>query len=282
MPQQRLQERVQAWPAPRREHAGYFTVPGAHLYTVLHQVQDPVARILLVGPFAAERQFAYQSWARWARFLAARQIEVLRYDYRGVGESTGTFEEMDFKTWSSDTESLVNWFESRSPSVPLVLHGLEIGAILAARCFEKGAAQALLLWAPALTANQALRSTLRRWAGVEQFYESPKNRKSASEYIRELEQGSAIDVYGYKWTEQLWRDSVCFDLPAEMRNPEHSGRADGRPVRVISFGKTADSLTMPYKRYEEEQDLEWLYASTFAWLAKAVPILPGESNAGKA
>ena len=32
-----------------QEHAGYLAVPGAHVYTVLHQVQDPVARVLLAG-----------------------------------------------------------------------------------------------------------------------------------------------------------------------------------------------------------------------------------------
>jgi hypothetical protein len=42
------------------ERAAYFAVPGAHLYTVLHQVPDPVARILHVGPVAAESHFSYQ------------------------------------------------------------------------------------------------------------------------------------------------------------------------------------------------------------------------------
>ena len=55
------------------EHAGYFEVPGAHLYTVLHEVKDPVARVLLVGPFASERHISYLPWVRWARYLAARQ-----------------------------------------------------------------------------------------------------------------------------------------------------------------------------------------------------------------
>lgn len=88
------------------EQAGYFTVPGAHLYTVVHQVTDPVARVLLVGPFASERHVSYHPWVRWARYLAARQIEVVRYDYRGVGESTGVFEEMSFEHWSEDVQLL--------------------------------------------------------------------------------------------------------------------------------------------------------------------------------
>lgn len=71
----------------RPERAGYFEVPGAHLYTVLHEVKDPIARVLLVGPFASERHNSYIPWVRWARFLAARNIEVLRYDHRGIGRA---------------------------------------------------------------------------------------------------------------------------------------------------------------------------------------------------
>lgn len=109
------------WP----ERAGYFEVPGAHLYTVLHQVTDPVARVVLVGPFAAERHFSFHPLVRWARYLTARRVEVVRYDYRGVGESTGNFEEMSFQYWSEDVRFLVDWINRRSPKAPVFLHGVE-------------------------------------------------------------------------------------------------------------------------------------------------------------
>ena len=147
------------------EEAGYFKVSDAHLYTVLHRVEDPVARVLLVGPFASERHQSYLPWARWARYLAARQIEVLRYDYRGIGESTGIFEEMSFPNWGEDVDLLSSWLKERSPNVPLVLHGLEMGALLAGRSFHNGAGDALLMWSPPANANQSLRSTLLRWVG---------------------------------------------------------------------------------------------------------------------
>ena len=90
----------------RQEQPGYFEVPGAHLYTVLHRVKEPMARVLLIGPLASARHYSYTYWVLWARYLAQRGVEVLRYDYRGVGESEGVFEEMSFDHWSEDVQLL--------------------------------------------------------------------------------------------------------------------------------------------------------------------------------
>ena len=134
------------------ERAGYFQVPGAHLYSVLHEVEQPAARVLLVGPFASERHNTYIPWVRWARFLAERNIEVLRYDYRGIGESTGALEEMTFEDLSQDIRLLAEWLATRTPKAPLLLHGHAMGAVLAGRAFDEGIGDGLLLWSPPVSA----------------------------------------------------------------------------------------------------------------------------------
>ncbi len=253
-----------------REQAGYFTVPGAHLYTVLHQVPDPVARVLLIGAFASERHFSYPPWVRWARYLAARRIEVLRFDYRGVGESTGFFEEMSFENWSEDVHLLAEWFSSQSSGVPLMLHGLEIGAILAGRCFSGGMGDALLLWSPPVNANQALRSSLLHWAGLGQLNEPPENRRTASEYMQQLEQGSLIEVQGYQWSSRLWRDSFHFDLPDTLEYDDTSLDAHSRPAKIVKLGKQASPLVKPHFGNDEAKDFDWLYSIHYDWIVRAL------------
>jgi Serine aminopeptidase, S33 len=249
------------------EHAGYFKVSGAYLYTVLHEVPKPLARVLLVGPFASERHNSYLPWVRWARHLAARRIEVLRYDYRGVGESTGVFEEMTFESWDEDVDHLASWLQMRSPGVPLVLHGLEIGALLAGRAFHKGAGNGLLLWSPPDNARQALRSTLLRWIGLEHLFKPSGEVRPTGEYIRQLEQGSFVEVEGYQWSSRIWRDSFDVTLPAPMVDDQTASSVYGRPVRIVKLDKQAAPLIKGgFVGYDEAKDFSWLFNPHADWI----------------
>lgn len=252
------------------ERAGYFEVPGAFLYTVLHQVKNPVARVLLVGPFASERHNSYTPWVRWARYLAAENIEVLRYDYRGIGESTGVFDEMTFADWSQDIHLLYAWFAACSPHVPILLHGLGIGAVLAGRAFDAGVGDGLLLWSPPANANQALRATLMRWVGLEQILKFRSEQKSASDYIRDIEQGSPLEVDGYRWSVNLWRDSFQLDLPTALTSQDIAARSYRRPVRIVSLTRNAAPLARGGQiGFDDLKDFTWLFAPNCEWIAAA-------------
>jgi hypothetical protein len=250
------------------ERAGYFPVSGAHLYTVLHEVESPLARVLLVGPFASERQNSYLPWVRWARYLAEENIEVLRYDYRGIGESTGVFEQMTFADWREDVRVLASWFQDRSPHAPLVLHGLGLGSVLAGKAFDEGAGDALMLWSPPVNANQALRATLKRWVGLEQIFKFGDDRRSASDYIKELELGAPLEVDGYRWSPSLWRESFDLTLPEALASEETAHRAYNKPVKIVKLTRDAAPLAKGgLVGYDDLKDFSWLYAPNRAWIS---------------
>jgi pimeloyl-ACP methyl ester carboxylesterase len=268
---------VQPCPATNLpECPGYFPVPGAHLYTVLHPVENPVARMLLVGSFASERHYSFDPWVRWARYLAQKQVEVLRFDYRGVGESEGVFEETSFQQWSDDLVVLANWLRRQSPDVPLVLNGLEMGGLLAGRAFDSGIGDVLLLWSAPANANLALRPTLLRWVVADQVFKFGDDRKPASAYIREMEQGSAIEVEGYRWTPKLWQESFEVVLPSALEDESHAREVYDKPVRLVKLGKEAIPLVKGGPAVADiPRDFSALFAKNWSWLSAALALDDG-------
>jgi pimeloyl-ACP methyl ester carboxylesterase len=260
-------------PSVLDECPGYFPVSGAYLYTVLHQVEDPIARVLLVGPFAAERHTSYRTWVQWARHLATKGFEVLRYDYRGVGESTGSFEEMTFESWTDDIHCLAAWLRKRERNAPLILHGLQLGGLLAARAFHDGEADALLLWSTPTDANKVLRSALQHWIGPLQLLKREGERKLPSHYFRLLEEGKSVEVEGYEWSAELWRQSLSFGLPAPMTPPNDPAKSYDRPVRMVALGKNAAPLVYgAVPGYDENKDFSWLFHPNSDWMASNLSV----------
>ena len=249
------------------EKAGYLGVDGEHIYSVVHGARNPIARALLVGPFASERYASYIPWVRWARFLASRGIEALRFDYGGVGESTGKFEEMGFYRWGAEVEVLARWLKSQQPDLPLVLHGLELGALLAGKAFSSGMGDALLLWSVPKSANEVLRRSLWR-----QVFMRFSERSSFSDYIRHLEADQPLEVDGYVWSGRLWQESIAFGPAPEFESLGVDSNRD-HAVRVVKLeGGGASVFTRPSMgRYVTlNPDLSHLFAQNVEWISRVL------------
>lgn len=210
-----------------QETAEYMEFAQEQLYCVLHPAQAPLrARVLLAGTFASERPHRYIPWVRWARFLAARGYEVMRFDYRGIGESTGKFEKFSFLHWIEDVRFCADWLQARRPAVPLILHGLGMGALLAERIFEQGLGDIFLSWLPPKSARDMLYEQLKIKM-ANNFILPANERRTRDQFVADLEQGKIVEVEGYNWTPQLWADA------AQLVFAENSGFATGgRRVRI--------------------------------------------------
>jgi pimeloyl-ACP methyl ester carboxylesterase len=258
------------------EFARYFDTAGGQIYSVLHATRS-VRRgaVLLCGPFGAERERAYLSLVKWARTLAAQGFDTLRFDYRGVGESSGTFEDSSLSEWSQDAELCAARLCDSAPDVPLILHGVRLGALIAAELFAAGLGDALLLWQPPPSGGELLRETLRHNLIAQRFNDPGAPGKTREQQIAALEAGELVNVDGYRWSARLWNDAQRHSLTApsagerrpwkalQVRGSAPSSLEDRAPAHVEHvdaerFWGTSSMLLVPRVEAFFQSSLCWL------------------------
>ena len=206
---------------PPTEHAAYLTHGADQIYYVQHHHKPPFrALCLLLNPFPSERPHAYIPWVRWARHLAAQGFEVLRFDYRGTGESTGLFHHMTFSLWLEDILLFTRFLRAQNLPRPLILHGLGLGALLASHAFAQNAADILSLWSPPKTGTDVLSEALRRRVMIDYVTLPPDQRQTTQHYIQQIENGQTLEVEGYRWSPQMWHDAKNFPLLLPSPSPQ--------------------------------------------------------------
>jgi pimeloyl-ACP methyl ester carboxylesterase len=220
------------------EMPGYLEVGGERLYHVLHGCPKPTLRVLLAGPFASERGNSYIPWVRWARFLASHGLQAVRFDYRGVGESSGEFEEMSFADWAEDIQAVAEQVRAKSPGGPLVLHGLGMGGLLAADVFRKGIGDALLLWSAPECGTDVLRAGLTRQLAASYGEQTQGLRRTYADFIAELEAGKVIEVEGYRWSRRLWQDAAAFRLAGADSRGRQDTTGLGKPWKHVTLNQS--------------------------------------------
>jgi uncharacterized protein len=84
-----------------------------------------------------------------ARALQEQGLPTLRFNYRGVGQSEGAYDEG--RGERDDAVAVINWGRARWPQLPLVLAGFSFGALIALGAAAVAEPARLILVAPAVT-----------------------------------------------------------------------------------------------------------------------------------
>jgi exosortase A-associated hydrolase 2 len=166
----------------------------------------PRGALVFCNPLFEERKPAQRILVETARALCGAGFAVLRFDYRGCGDSGGAFEAFSVPDWLADIEAAADFLKARTGAVPTGFLGLRLGATLALKAasgkplFDFG-----LLWEPVFKGRDYLEQELRRKL-MKEMMTFGRSQVSRDFLIQELNAGKTIDFDGHPVTPALHRD----------------------------------------------------------------------------
>lgn len=125
----------------RQQLLGIYHPPAA--------AQDRFQGVVMCYPFGQEYMRAHRAYRQLALALSSKGYHVLRFDYRGTGDSAGDVWGLSADDWLHDIESAVQELKDMSGVSSVVLVGLRLGALLAGIVAQQRRdINTLVLWDP--------------------------------------------------------------------------------------------------------------------------------------
>lgn len=143
----------------------FFGSTQAPLYGVYHPALSSQRRgegVVLCYPFGQEYMRAHRAFKILARSLSARGYDVLRFDYRGSGDSHGDIKDHTPLDWLEDIGTACDELRDMSGATKMTLIGLRLGALLATIAARQDPFCKLVLWDPVISGKHYLQE-IRQW-----------------------------------------------------------------------------------------------------------------------
>lgn len=180
---------------------------GERVFAFLHAPDGPCqGGVLLCAPLAEEKLWAHRVFVSYARELARKGHAVLRFDYRGEGDSDRTFEDVCLDTRIEDTTHAIAELSRHIPGgMGVTLIGLRLGAsiaaLAAARCLD---VSRLVLWDPVTNGAEYMQSVLRSNLML-QMAQHRKVIESREQLVERLDRDERVNVEGYGLSGRFFR-----------------------------------------------------------------------------
>ncbi len=226
--------------APGREDAFFFESDGGQLFGTLHtpSARDTACGLIFCDPFGEEKEFVHRTFVNFARRLCREGFHVLRFDYRGSGESSGSPDDASMTQQLGDIACAIDLMVDRSQVRDLGLLGLRLGGTLAALAADRDPRIShLVLWAPALKPVAQLDQALRRTL-VSGVLEGGR-RRSREQLMAELRTDGRIEIDGYF----LGRQSYSEFAEVDLGSFDWSYRGDLLAIDITSGSSRPDPET---------------------------------------
>ena len=177
-----------------------FDSHGTLLHGILREPVRGVVRglVLICDPFAEEKKCAHRPLTDLARAMVQTGLAVMRFDYRGTGDSAGEFQHFTPDDWRADIHAAADFARREVGLSRLTLAGLRMGANLAlsAAC-DRDDVNRVILWEPVLDGKQYVSQNMRR-SLVKAMLTAGDEFKAAT--VTEAHAQAVVDFDGYTVT----------------------------------------------------------------------------------
>lgn len=208
----------------------------------------------------------------FARTLAREGFDVLRFDYRGSGDSTGSAGEFTLDDNVEDAVVAAAELERRAGVPCSGVLGLRLGATVAARAGRaSGHDPAIVMWEP-VAEGERYRRELLRTAMANELVDSGAAPRTRAELEAALSRDEVVIVDSYPLTRAMFDSLDTVDLAAVGRPtaaPILVTQIDARPARP-----PRESLARLRDAYAREGDVDlaivrappaWLRVKEYDW-----------------
>ena len=129
------------------EHKLQLDGPAGSIEAILSAVESPTAIAVVCHPHPLHGgAMTNKVTHTLAKALTAQGVTNLRFNFRGVGASEGTYDEGRGET--DDLTALVNQLKAAYPELPLLLAGFSFGSWVSSRAAKRLVADAVISIAP--------------------------------------------------------------------------------------------------------------------------------------
>jgi len=179
-------------------HSFYFGDSRQPLYGVHHSPSAAVFRddaVVICGPVGHEYCRSHTLLRGLAHSFSSNGYHVLRFDYRGIGDSSGEIGDFNIEHWLDDIQMAVNELKAISGVANISVIGVRIGGMLSLLASLRGIFNRLILWDCVLDPKKYLDDLGDMSAKL-------LNNSSWFKYVREKNELLANEYVGYQYSKE--------------------------------------------------------------------------------
>ncbi len=192
-----------------RVESGYVTASEVPLYGTRYRDGATRGTALLLPPFGEERKCAARLLHETSLRVASLGYEVMRMDWRGLGESLGSLADVSLADWRDDIRAVANVV-----GTPSLVIGARLGANLALAAGDP-ASTTYVLWEPLTSGSEYLAEMIRR-KQVKEMMTAGKAASEAMDVETAWAGGEAVDFDGFAIGARMAAELRTLDLATSL------------------------------------------------------------------